>query len=78
MGKLFRPYNILQKTYFPLQNISNFSTSLTKVSVTEKYVAFVILCKCNVFSSAPIQGKMFCNINGTDGKNKQTKNIVQI
>lgn len=69
MWKGLRLHKMLHKTHFSLWNISNFSTSLTKVSITEKYIAFVILCKCDVFSSALIQGKMFSNINGTDEKN---------
>lgn len=62
-------YNVLHKTYFSLWNISNFSTSLTKAPITEKYIAFIILFKCDVFSSALIQGKMLSNINGTDERN---------
>lgn len=59
----------LRKSRFSLWNSSNFSTSLTKVSVTEKYIAVIILSKRDVLSSALIQGKMVSNINGTDEKN---------
>lgn len=59
---------MLHKTHLSLWNIAHFATSLTKGSITEKYIALVILCKCDVLSFALIQGKMFSNINGPDEK----------